>query len=153
MTIDGKFMKNICLPVGSLRHSEDKNPRDLDLIVTKQLHKEQLQDIKQVEDISGGEKRIDFKWNYVGADSQKTYINVNLFIFLSPRTWGAALLHSTGNYGYNIILRKKAKNFGWKLSQNGLVINDKIIITKTERSLLKKLEVNERRPIERDIKI
>lgn len=149
--IDTKFEKNIALPVGSLRHSITKEPRDIDLIITKQIYKKDLVNIKQIEDISGGEKRIDFKWSYM-RNKKKTYINVNLFIYLEKKTWGAALLHSTGPFYYNIRLRHKVKGYKYMLSQNGLFDeNGNLIPTPTERILLKKINATERTPLQRGV--
>lgn len=155
MGIDGKFKKNIMLPVGSLRQGKDK-VGDLDLIVTKAITAEQVQkmDLVELEDISGGEKRIDFKFLY-----KETFINVNLFVFTEKETWGAALIHSSGPYIYNVRIRNKLKSEkwieiecmgdGWKLSQKGLFQGDKLYPTPTERSLQKLIRVTERKPDDR----
>ena len=86
------------------------------------------------------------------------FVNVNVFVFKDAKSWGAALLHSTEPYLYNIRLRNllhsakwiKGRDEGWKLSQNGLINNEgKIENTLAERSLQKILGVTERRPNER----
>ena len=147
--------KIVGIPVGSIRQGKDKIG-DLDIIVTKKINKEYVKDrLSNIEDLTGGDKRIDFKYEY-----DHSYIGINLFIFLDSKTWGAALLHSSGPYIYNVRLRnrlhsnkwivKDGKGEGWSLSQNGL-INDKgkIVNTPTERDLQRILEVTERKPTER----
>ena len=151
ITIDYKWHKNCLLPVGSIRQGK-KELGDIDVIITRPVNKEEI-NVDTIKDISGGEKRIDFK--YFLRDG---YVSINIFVFLNKKTWGASLLHSTGPYIYNIRLRNrlhslkwiKEQGNGWKLSQNGLINNEgKIVDTATERILQKKIFVTERKPKER----
>lgn len=154
INIDYTFEKDCLLPVGSIRQGKE-TIGDIDIIITCPLTKQKIKtlNIVNIKDITGGEKRIDFK--YFLKDG---YVNVNVFVFLDSKTWGAALLHSSGPYIYNVRLRnllhsnkwieKNGQN--WSLSQNGLKNNNgKILNTPTERSLQKILEVTERKPKER----
>tara|TARA_R110002020_G_scaffold393357_5_gene603629 strand:- start:121 stop:1095 length:975 start_codon:yes stop_codon:yes gene_type:complete len=156
VSIDTKFAKNKALPVGSIRQGKEE-VGDLDIIVTKPLTKAEVSemDLEEISDISGGAKRIDFKYTVDGKTRK-----VNLFIFTDPNTWGAALLHSTGPFIYNVRLRNKLKSNKWKniegmgdgwiLSQNGIIDSEgDIVSTPTERSLQKLLRVTERTPEER----
>jgi DNA polymerase/3'-5' exonuclease PolX len=142
ITIDTEFIKDIIFPVGSIRRNK-LMIKDIDLILTKQIYKNDLKNIKDFTNFSGGEKRIDF--DYKGT-------RINLFVFLNKDTFGSALLHSTGPRIYNITIRRKLKKMGWKLSQNGL-IDEKgnLIITRTERELQDKIGVKNRLPTERDL--
>ena len=142
VTIDTEFIKDVMIPVGSLRRGKLKIG-DVDMIVTKKINKEDLKNIKGFTDVIGGEKIIKFKFENVKFD---------LFVFLKPKTWGAAMLHSTGNFEYSRRIRAKVKNENenWKLSQNGLIKNGRTITTKTERDLQKIIGVRERKPDERN---
>lgn len=152
--IDNMWSKNKLLPVGSIRRGKEIIG-DIDVIVTKQINKDYIKSlcIKKITDISGGEKRIDFNYNL-----RDGYVRINIFIFINPRVWGASLLHSSGPFMYNIRLRNKLHSSGWinkygdgwKLSQNGLTKNGVIIDTFTEKQLQEKLEVNERKPKDRN---
>jgi len=156
VSIDTKFKKNKALPVGSIRQGKSE-VGDLDIIITKPLTKSDVEalDLKEITDISGGTKRIDFKYTTQGKPHK-----VNLFIFTDPDTWGAALLHASGPFIYNVRLRNKLKSNKWKnvegmgegwiLSQNGLVdAEGRIVLTPTERDVQKILGVTERTPEER----
>lgn len=152
VTIDYKWKKNIGIPVGSLRRGADFIG-DIDIILTKKISVKDIEklNIPGLTDLSGGEKWIKFKYDVNGQS-----IGVDIFIFLHTRSWGAALIHSTGPVQYNTRIRKKIKTEkwektdhmgeGWILSQNGLFKNDKMITTYTERDLQKFLNVRERNP-------
>jgi len=143
-----KFRKGIGFPAGSVRQGRDEIG-DLDIIITKKITKDDI-NIPGITELSGGEKRIDFKYHYFSEVEKQ--IGVNLFIFLDKETWGAALLHTTGPWQYNAILRKKVMGFGegWSLSQNGLVNGfDEIISTPTEKTLQEEIGVRVRKPEER----
>ena len=154
ITIDYTWQKDCLLPVGSIRQGK-KEIGDIDVIITCPIDKQKIKklNIDIIKEISGGEKRIDFKY-YL----KEGYVNVNVFVFLNKKTWGAALLHSSGPYIYNIRLRNRLhsakwiKEHGqnWKLSQNGLINSEgKVINTETERILQKKLFITERKPKDR----
>tara|TARA_R110002051_G_scaffold314983_2_gene392817 strand:- start:314 stop:1285 length:972 start_codon:yes stop_codon:yes gene_type:complete len=156
VSIDTKFKKNKALPVGSIRQKK-KEVGDLDIVITKPLTKSDVSEmeLEEISDISGGAKRIDFKYTTDGKTRK-----VNLFVFTDPNTWGAALLHSSGPFIYNVRLRNKLKSNKWKnkegmgegwiLSQNGLVNSEgEVVPTPTERELQKILGVTERTPEER----
>jgi hypothetical protein len=152
ITVNTKFRKGIGFPAGSVRQGRDE-VGDLDIIITKKISKDKIK-IPGITELSGGEKRIDFKYHYPATPVSQgsRQIGVNLFIFLDKKTWGAALLHTTGPWQYNAILRKKVNGFGegWSLSQNGLVNGyDEIIPTPTERDLQKEIGVTVRTPSER----
>jgi len=155
--IDYPFKKDIGFLVGSYRRGE-KKVGDLDIILTRETTKAEVEKNLDVYDLTGGEKRIDFRYRYLYRE-KKCSIQVNLFIFLDKKTWGAALLHATGPRNYNTRIRKRfssdkwinrlGKGEGWSLSQNGLKKFEKIFDTPTERSLLKTIGVTEREPTDR----
>jgi DNA polymerase/3'-5' exonuclease PolX len=141
VSIDSVWQKNVGIPVGSLRQGK-KEVGDIDIVITKNISKEKIKKLLKLHTITGGEKRIDFTYDDV---------NINVFVFTDKQTWGAALLHSSGPYIYNVRLRNKVKkeNENWKLSQNGFIKDNKIVKTPTERSLQIALGVSERKPNQR----
>jgi hypothetical protein len=154
ITIDYKFEKDCLLPVGSIRQGKEIIG-DIDVVITCPLKKDKLAmlDCDNIKNISGGEKRIDF--HYYLPDG---FVNINVFVFLDKDTFGAALLHSSGPYTYNVRLRNRLhtqkwiseNGEGWKLSQNGLINNKgEILSTPTERILQQTLGITERKPLER----
>jgi len=62
-----------------------------------------------------------------------------------------ALVYFTGSYELNRIMRKKAKDLGYKLNEYGLYKNDKLIYITSERELFKKLDMKYLKPTERNI--
>jgi DNA polymerase/3'-5' exonuclease PolX len=54
----------------------------------------------------------------------------------TPDKLGAALLHFTGSAKYNHQLRSKARQKGWKLSENGLYEGSTLIASETEEEIL-----------------
>lgn len=155
ITIDSPFSRNIIFPAGSIRrHYKDKEYRigDIDLVVTKKITKKDVSKIDVFNEITGGEKRIDFVYQNV---------KINIFIFLDSYTWGAALIHATGPRVYGQRLRAKvlsnkwkvkdAMGSGWKLSQNGLEKDGKVYRSRTERELQDLLMVKNRKADERGV--
>lgn len=61
--------------------------------------------------------------------------------YTTSAAFGAALLHSTGNSNFNIALRSHAKHHGLKLNQYGLFQENKLITSKTEEDIFKKLNL------------
>jgi DNA polymerase (family 10) len=67
--------------------------------------------------------------------------------FTTPEFYPFALLHFTGSKEHNVMLRHVAKNNGWKLSQNGLQLEDgSMFSAKTEKDIFKKLDVKFKHP-------
>lgn len=61
--------------------------------------------------------------------------------FVHPNEWGSALMYFTGDKEHNITLRKIAIGKGWKLNEYGLFDGDKVLASKTEEEIYKKLGV------------
>lgn len=147
VTIDTKFVKNVFIPAGSARRNKPLLG-DLDIVITKKIHKDDLKNIKGIEILSGG---------HVNTKIIYHNIKIDLFVLLNPETWGAGILHYTGSLFYNQRLRAMVKKpkwtnvhgDGWKLSQNGLFHNNQAITTYTERELQQFLGIKERTPNER----
>jgi len=62
-----------------------------------------------------------------------------------------ALVYFTGSYELNKIMRRKAKELGYKLNEYGLYKDNKIIYITSEKELFKKLDMKYLKPIERNI--
>jgi DNA polymerase/3'-5' exonuclease PolX len=62
-----------------------------------------------------------------------------------------ALVYFTGSYELNKIMRKKAKELGYKLNEYGLYKNNKLIYITSEKELFKKLDMKYLKPTERNI--
>lgn len=157
VTIDYRFRKGVGFPVGSVRRGKEM-VGDIDILLTAPIDKEKVRDIMgdKITGLVGQDKKIDFNYHYITRsppNAGKHIVRVNLFVALNRDTFGAALIHHSGPYEYNIYIRKKVKNFGegWKLSQNGLIDGDgNIIPTPTERILQEEIGVTVRKPSERN---
>jgi DNA polymerase beta len=62
-----------------------------------------------------------------------------------------ALVYFTGSYELNKIMRRKAKELGYKLNEYGLYKNNKFIYITSEKELFKKLDMKYLKPTERNI--
>jgi len=62
-----------------------------------------------------------------------------------------ALVYFTGSYELNKIMRRKAKELGYKLNEYGLYKNNKFIYITSEKELFKKLDIKYLKPTERNI--
>ena len=65
-------------------------------------------------------------------------VKVDLRI-VKPAEWGSALMYFTGSKDHNIELRRVAQKKGWKLSEYGLFSGDKVLASKTEKEVYKRL--------------
>jgi len=63
----------------------------------------------------------------------------------------SALVYFTGSYELNKIMRRKAKELGYKLNEYGLYKNNKLIYITSEKELFKKLDMKYLKPTERNI--
>ena len=156
ITVDYRFKKGVGFPVGSVRRGKEM-VGDIDILLTAPMDKERVREIMgdKITGLVGKDKKIDFNYHYSTRKDgiyEKQQVRVNLFVTLKRETFGAALIHHSGPYEYNIYIRKKVKGFGdgWKLSQNGLIDGDgDIVPTPTERLLQEEIGVTVRKPAER----
>jgi DNA polymerase (family 10) len=58
---------------------------------------------------------------------------------LDRSAFGAALMYFTGSKEHNVALRDRAKRQGWKLNEYGLFKDDKVLASRTEEEIYKKL--------------
>jgi len=68
---------------------------------------------------------------------------------VSEKSWGAALLHSTGSGAFNQEMRSYAKRKGFLLNQKGLFKDEKWVAGKTEQDVFDALGMNWVPPINR----
>jgi len=120
-------------PAGSLRRGRE-TVGDLDLLVTggdlarAADHLVKFPRVAQV--LVKGEDKVSVK---LANDMQ---VDVRL---LDPESFGAALQYFTGSKEHNVALRERAKRRGWKLSEYGLFEGDKVVASRTEEEIYKKL--------------
>ncbi|PYV28880.1 MAG: DNA polymerase/3'-5' exonuclease PolX [Acidobacteria bacterium] len=120
-------------PAGSLRRGRE-TVGDLDLLVTGSDrartadHFVKFPRVAQV--LAQGEDKASVK---LTNDLQ---VDVRL---LEPESFGAALMYFTGSKEHNVALRDRAKRRGWKLSEYALFEGDKVIASRTEEEIYKKL--------------
>jgi DNA polymerase (family 10) len=131
---------------GSYRRGAEHS-RDLDIIMSKTKFNQllKMKSPQVTEPIIIGEAKamiyIYYKGHYYKAD----------IYFSNPIHKGALLLYLTGSFEYNIILRKRAKQLGMLLNQDGLYKGKKLIASKTERDIFRALDLPYRQPIDRNI--
>lgn len=79
----------------------------------------------------------------MGAIVLPNGIPAQLWPVMDEEVWGAAQVHFTGPRAYNISLRIRANNRGWKLSQHGLVDRqtERLIAGRTEEDVFRALDV------------
>ncbi|MBU0649008.1 DNA polymerase/3'-5' exonuclease PolX [Patescibacteria group bacterium] len=68
----------------------------------------------------------------------KDKIDADLIV-VPEHCFGSAILHFTGSKFHNVRLRKMAQERGWTLNEYGLAKGKKILASKTEREIYKKL--------------
>jgi len=144
------FRPNMLFISGSIRRDKPM-VGDIDLVCTQELSLSDIQKIKGIKEIwSRGTKQIYF--NYL-SDNKTILRSVNIFILTDPTSFGAFMLHTTGDNIFNIILRKKAKKKNLKLNQYGIydIINNKKLAGETEQSIFNVLGMDYIIPKERNI--
>jgi DNA polymerase (family 10) len=120
-------------PAGSLRRGRE-TVGDIDLLVTGTDHAkiaEHFSKYPGIDQILGkGEDKVSVKL--------KNGMQVDIRL-LERDQYGAALMYFTGSKEHNIALRERAKKHGWKLSEYGLFEGDKVLASRTEEEVYKKL--------------
>jgi len=143
------FIPNRLIITGSIRRQKS-TIGDIDLVCTKNISLNDIQKMPGVKEIwSRGIKQVYF--NYV---SNKGILrSINFFIITDPKSFGAFMLHTTGDNLFNIILRKKAKKKNLKLNQYGIfnIIDNKKIAGETEQSIFDALGMKYVEPENRNI--
>jgi DNA polymerase (family X) len=127
-----KFVEEV-QPAGSLRRGRE-TVGDLDLLVTGRNHADIAEHfvkhpaVSQI--LAQGEDKVSVK---LENDLQ---VDVRL---IDSRAYGAAMQYFTGSKEHNVNLRERAKKRGWKLSEYGLFQGEKVLASKTEEEIYKKL--------------
>ena len=71
-------------------------------------------------------------------------------LIVEPENWPFALLHFTGSGKFNVLMRNRAKSFGWKLSEYYLLDQDgNKIPANDEEDIFEALRVKYLKPVER----
>src|SRR5579859_576337 len=120
-------------PAGSLRRGRE-TVGDLDLLVIGRDHagiaEHFLRHPGIIQVLAKGEDKVSVK---LKNDMQ---VDVRM---LDRSAFGAALMYFTGSKEHNVVLRDRAKRLGWKLNEYGLFKGDKVLASRTEEEIYKKL--------------
>jgi len=120
-------------PAGSLRRGRE-TVGDLDLLVTGCDHAKIAEHFLQYsgvdEILAKGEDKVSVKL--------KNGMQVDVRL-LEGESYGAALQYFTGSKEHNVLLRDRAKRRGLKLSEYGLFEGEKVLASRTEEEIYKKL--------------
>ena len=130
---------------GSYRRKE-KTIGDLDFLIVSSKPKEVMKDFVSLNNI----KKVLAK----GLTKSSILLNNNLQVDLrvvKANEFGSALMYFTGSKRHNIKLRKIALKLGYTLNEYGLYSIDKkkLIASKTEKEIYKKLKLKYLKPEER----
>ncbi|MFC1768839.1 helix-hairpin-helix domain-containing protein [Nanoarchaeota archaeon] len=131
---------------GSLRR---KKPliRDIDIIISSNNPEKVISKFSSLPGI----KKVLAKGPTKATMVLNSGIQVDLRVLL-PKSWGAGLFYFTGSKNYNIEMRRAAIKKGYKLNEYGLFNSkNKIIASKTEKEICKKLGVKYLEPQQREI--
>ncbi|MBI4461961.1 MAG: DNA polymerase/3'-5' exonuclease PolX [Acidobacteria bacterium] len=130
----GKTVQRVT-PAGSLRRGKE-TIGDLDLLlISKEVEKisEYILKYPKIEQqLVRGENKVSFKL----ANAMQVDVRI-----LEERSFGAALQYFTGNKEHNIVLRGRAKDRGWKLSEYALetIKSGRFVAGRTEKEIYEKL--------------
>ncbi|MDD5606393.1 MAG: DNA polymerase/3'-5' exonuclease PolX [Candidatus Pacebacteria bacterium] len=120
-------------PAGSIRRRKEI-VKDIDLLAASKNPKKTM----QVFCSQKGVQKIWSKGSTKASVKTKQGIDIDLRI-VDLKSYGAALQYFTGSREHNIILRKMAKQKGFKLNEYGLFKNNRYIAGKTEEDIYEKL--------------
>ena len=71
-------------------------------------------------------------------------------LMVEPENWPFALLHFTGSGRFNVLMRDRARSFGWKLSEYNLIDeNGKKVPADNEKDIFSALRVKYIEPVQR----
>lgn len=130
----GKTVQKVT-PAGSLRRGKE-TIGDLDLLlISTEVEKisDSILDYPKIEQqLARGENKVSFKL------SNALQVDVRI---LEERSFGAALQYFTGSKEHNIVLRARAKDRGWKLSEYALetIKGGRFVAGRTEEEIYAKL--------------
>jgi DNA polymerase/3'-5' exonuclease PolX len=146
VTTSYSYEPNVGIPVGSIRRKKEE-VGDIDLIITAPIDMENLAAQSWAKRVTGGEKQINFVF-----ESGTIQRKVNIYSFTDAKSFGGALLHTTGSAQYNIRLRNVVRNRGFgKLNQYGLFdTKGNFVAGPTEASILKTMAVTVREANQRE---
>lgn len=135
-------------PAGSFRRRKE-TVGDVDILIAVKKASEKL-----AKDIADGIRKLPIVERVVAegetriAFDLKSKLRVDIRV-ISEQQWGSALMYFTGSKEHNITLRRRAIDRGLKLSEYGLFKGEKIIASKTEEEIYKKLDLPYIEPVKR----
>jgi DNA polymerase (family 10) len=135
-----EFCKRIEI-VGSIRRKK-LEVNDIDIILIPKFKEQLIQKIKKISNLEIQGKKL-IRTEYSG-------MQVDIY-FTNEETWGILLLIRTGSKEHNIKLCQYAIKNGMKLSSAmGLMKDGKVIASRTEEEIFKKLGLNYIKPEDRN---
>ena len=136
--------------VGSYRRQEPDSG-DIDILIKNNGISlfDIVKTLKGYDTISGDLALGDSK--YLGLFHLPNGITRRLdLLLIDPNSWGSALLYFTGSQQFNILMRQRAKDLGYRLNEYGLYNESgNKIDTYTEEDIFKILGIKYLQPIER----
>ena len=140
-----RAVKKIAI-AGSLRRQKT-TIGDLDILVSSKHPNKIIDTFTKIKGI----KKVLGKGPTKASIILKTGTQADLRV-IEDNSWGAGLLYFTGSKNYGIGLRKIAIKKGWKLNEYGLYDKqtNKMLAGKTEKEILKKLQVPYLTPRQRE---
>lgn len=109
---------------------------DIDILATCDNAHEVMEKFVKYEDVQQILSKGETRSSIILRDG----IQVDLRV-VPQKSYGAALHYFTGSKAHNIIIRKLAKQKGWKVNEYGLFDGDKFIAGETEEGIYNKLDL------------
>lgn len=109
---------------GSLRRGKEM-VRDADIVIAEPVNMKTLRKMRKLRVLEAGDEKIRVRVNGFQAD----------IVVTDPEHHGAAWLYLTGPREFNLAMRSRAKEAGFKLNQRGLWKDDKLIASRTEKEI------------------
>lgn len=140
-----KEVKNVSA-AGSLRRKKS-SVRDVDIVVSSNEPDMVIDAFTKLNDV----KKVLVKGSKKAIVILKSGIQVDIRVF-HPDSWGAGLFYNTGSKNYNILMRREAIKYGWKLNEYGLFNKEgRMLAGETEEEICRKLRVKFLKPEEREM--
>lgn len=109
---------------GSLRRMKE-TVRDADIVVAEPVDMKKLRKVAKLKVLEAGEEKIRVTVAGFQAD----------IVVTDPEHHGGAWLYLTGPREFNLAMRARAKDAGFKLNQRGLWKGDTLVAAKTEKEI------------------
>lgn len=142
--------------VGSYKRGS-KDSGDVDIIITTPRYDSRMldkinnvleQDPNYVAYITRGHERTTFLYKSPFSKPTGKVRQIDI-LYVKSATFPAALLYFTGSSEFNQMMRGVAKKQGYKLNQNGLFYNGKLVKVASEKDIFDKLGMKYVQPVDR----